>query len=321
VHRGLELRFEGRGHRIALSELTGGRAITVYGQQEVVKDLIRARVEAGGRILFEVADVSLHDLTTASPAVRFRHAGREHELRCDVVAGCDGFHGVCRGAIPAGRIRFYEREYPFAWLGILAAVAPSTEELIYAYHERGFALHSLRSPAISRFYLQCRPDEALADWPDERIWRELGRRLATDDGWALSAGPILERGITPMRSFVAEPMQYGRLFLAGDAAHIVPPLPLLQTDVVLRQGRRGGRRTAEVAQLGQLQAVLEAVVPVVAVQHRRHPPGEVLGPPSSGSRWEILCHGGRRWRLKSRLPAAGHEAPLRGLGLTRARRP
>ena len=223
VHHGLELRFEGRGHRIALSELSGGRAITVYGQQEVVKDLIRARLEAGGRIVFEVEEVRVHDLTSSSPVVRYRHGGREHELRCDVVAGCDGSHGVCREAIPAGVLTAYRREYPFAWLGILAAVAPSTEELIYAYHERGFALHSMRSPTISRFYLQCRPDDPVEDWPDERIWPELQARLATDDGWTLAAGPILEKSVTPMRSFVVEPMQHGRLFLAGDAAHIVPP--------------------------------------------------------------------------------------------------
>jgi p-hydroxybenzoate 3-monooxygenase len=223
VHHGLELRFEGRGHRIALSELSGGRAITVYGQQEVVKDLIRARLEAGGRIVFEVEEVGVHDLTSDTPTVRYRHEGREHELRCDVVAGCDGSYGVCRDAIPAGVLAAYRRDYPFAWLGILAAVAPSTEELIYAYHERGFALHSMRSPTLSRFYLQCRPDEALADWPDERIWSELQARLTTDGGWTLAAGPILEKNITPMRSFVVEPMQHERLFLAGDAAHIVPP--------------------------------------------------------------------------------------------------
>ncbi len=223
VHHGLELRFAGRGHRIPLSDLADGRAITVYGQQEVVKDLICARLAAAGRLLFEVAGLTVHDLTSSSPVVRFRQEGREHELRCDVIAGCDGSHGVCRDAIPRGALTVYERAYPFAWLGILAAVPPSTAELIYAYHERGFALHSLRSPAISRFYLQCRPDETLEAWPDERIWGELRARLATDDGWTLAEGPILERGITTMRSCVVEPMQHGRLFLAGDAAHIVPP--------------------------------------------------------------------------------------------------
>jgi p-hydroxybenzoate 3-monooxygenase len=223
VHNGLELRFDGQGHRIDLSELTGGRAITVYGQQEVVKDLIAARLDAGGELLFEVDDVTLHDLEGETPAVRFRQEGSEHELRCAVVAGCDGFHGVCRDAIPAGTLSVFEREYPFAWLGILAEVAPSSEELIYCYHERGFALHSMRSPRLTRLYLQCAPDDDVAEWPDERVWDELRTRLATDDPWTLGEGPIVEKGITPMRSFVVEPLRYGRLFLAGDAAHIVPP--------------------------------------------------------------------------------------------------
>jgi p-hydroxybenzoate 3-monooxygenase len=223
VHHGLELRFDGQGHRIDLSELTGGRAITVYGQQEVVKDLIAARLDAGSELLFEVDDVTLHDLESEAPAVRFRHEGSEHELRCAVVAGCDGFHGVCRDAIPPGTLSVFEREYPFAWLGILAEVAPSSEELIYCYHERGFALHSMRSPRLTRLYLQCAPDDDVAEWPDERIWDELRTRLATDDPWTLGEGPIVEKGITPMRSFVVEPLRHGRLFLAGDAAHIVPP--------------------------------------------------------------------------------------------------
>jgi p-hydroxybenzoate 3-monooxygenase len=222
VHRGIQLRFGGRHHRFDLSDLTGGRAITVYGQHEVVKDLIAARLEAGGRILFEVEDVSLHGIDTTSPAIRFRKDGAAEELGCDLVAGCDGFHGVCRPSIPAGVLTAYERIYPAAWLGILAQAPPSSEELIYAYHERGFALHSMRSPAITRLYLQCRPDEDLAAWSDERIWTELQARLGIE-GWTLTTGPILQRGITEMRSFVVEPMQYGRLFLAGDAAHIVPP--------------------------------------------------------------------------------------------------
>jgi p-hydroxybenzoate 3-monooxygenase len=222
VHHGLELRFGGRGHRIPLSELTGGRAITVYGQQEVVKDLVRAWLDGGGELLFEVDDVTLHDLGTDQPAIRFRHGGQARELRCDVVAGCDGFHGVCRPSIPAGVLTAYEREYPFAWLGILAAAPPSSEELIYCSSDRGFALHSMRSPEVTRLYLQCAPDEDIANWPDERIWEELRARFATDDGWKLADGPIVEKGITALRSFVVEPMQYGRLYLAGDAAHIVP---------------------------------------------------------------------------------------------------
>jgi p-hydroxybenzoate 3-monooxygenase len=222
VHHGIEIRFDGRRHRIPLSDLTGGRAITVYGQQEVVKDLIRARLEAGGAIHFEVSDVRLAGVDSTSPVIHYRTDGQEHELRCDVIAGCDGFHGIARETMPPGTLRAYRHDYPFAWLGVLAAVAPSTEELIYAHHERGFALHSLRSPEISRLYLQVEPDEDIAQWPDERIWAELRTRLATDDGWTLADGPVLEKNISPMRSFVAEPMQHGRLFLAGDAAHIVP---------------------------------------------------------------------------------------------------
>ncbi|HEX8998161.1 MAG TPA: 4-hydroxybenzoate 3-monooxygenase [Ktedonobacterales bacterium] len=223
VHHGVELRFGGKGHRIPMSDLTGGRTVMIYGQTEVVKDLIRARQEAGGKILFEAECVGVEGLTTSTPTVHYRFEGQDQELQCDIIAGCDGFHGPCRGAIPAGALRVFERDYPYAWLGILAAVAPSTDELIYAYSERGFALHSLRSRQISRLYLQCRPDEDLQAWPDERIWEELRLRFARDDGWTLADGPILERGVTPMRSYVVEPIQYGRLFLAGDAAHIVPP--------------------------------------------------------------------------------------------------
>jgi len=222
-HHGIELRFGGRGHRIDLTELTGGRAITVYGQQEVVKDLIHARLDAGGEVLFEVSDVSVHALESTSPRIRFRHADAAVELRCDVIAGCDGFHGICRQSVPAGVLKAFERSYPFAWLGILAEAAPSHEELIYAYHERGFALFSMRSPSITRLYLQVAPDEDIGQWSDDRIWEELHTRLETDDGWKLNEGPVLEKGITGMRSFVTEPMQHGRLFLAGDAAHIVPP--------------------------------------------------------------------------------------------------
>jgi len=222
VHHGIELRFGGRGRRIALSELTGGRAIMVYGQHEVVKDLIRARLDAGGQILFEVEDVSVHDFDTPKPRIRFRQHGAVQGLACDFIAGCDGFHGVCRPSIPVGALTVYDRDYPFAWLGILVEAPPSSKEIIYANHERGFALHSMRSPEITRLYLQCAPDEDLANWPDERIWKELQTRLALE-GWRLTEGPILQKGITAMRSFVVEPMQSGRLFLAGDAAHIVPP--------------------------------------------------------------------------------------------------
>jgi p-hydroxybenzoate 3-monooxygenase len=222
VHEGVELRFGGRGHRIDFSALAGGRTITVYGQQEVVKDLIAARLESGGELRFEVSDVSVAGVESERPAVRFSHEGAEHELRCDVIAGCDGFHGICRPAI-ADALTTYEREYPFAWLGILARARPSSEELIYANHARGFALHSMRTPEITRLYLQCEPGEDLDAWPEERIWEELQARFELDEGFALNEGEIFDKGITPMRSFVVEPMQHGRLFLAGDAAHIVPP--------------------------------------------------------------------------------------------------
>jgi p-hydroxybenzoate 3-monooxygenase len=223
VHRGILIGFQGRRHRIALSELTGGRAITIYGQQEVVKDLIDARMTSGGALHFEVQDVRLSGLESTRPTVRYRRAGQDHELRCDFVAGCDGSQGVSRDAIPSGVLTTYRRDFPFAWLGILANVAPSTEELIYARHERGFALHSLRSPEVSRLYIQVDPQEELSTWPDDRIWDELRVRLAADDGFDLRDGPVLEKSLAVHRSFVVEPMQYGRCFLAGDAAHIVPP--------------------------------------------------------------------------------------------------
>ncbi len=224
VHHGIELRFEGQAHRIPLTELSGGRSITVYGQQEVVKDLIRLRLDSGGQVLFEAEATSIDGLTSARPTVHFTRSGEPGTLECDYVAGCDGFWGISRGAIPNGAMVVYEKEYPFAWLGILAAMPPASEELIYAYHdELGFALHSMRSPEISRLYLQCRPDEPLEQWPDARIWAELRARFTTQAGFELDEGPILEKGVTAMRSFVVEPMQYGRLFLAGDSAHIVPP--------------------------------------------------------------------------------------------------
>jgi p-hydroxybenzoate 3-monooxygenase len=222
VHHGIELQFDHERHRIPLSDLTGGRSIVIYGQTEIVKDLIRLRLDAGLPLLFEVSDVSVDDLESERPSIRFSHEGNERRLECDVVAGCDGYHGVCRPSIPAGVLSEFSREYPFGWLGILAEVAPSNDELVYAHHERGFALLSLRSPDLSRLYVQCRPDEDLAEWPDERIWEELQLRLGLE-GWMLAEGPIVEKGVTGMRSYVAEPMRFGRLFLAGDAAHIVPP--------------------------------------------------------------------------------------------------
>jgi p-hydroxybenzoate 3-monooxygenase len=221
VHHGIYLQFAGERHYVPLSDLAGGRNIVIYGQTEIVKDLIVARLAAELPLHFDVEDVSVHGFETERPLVRFSSHGESYELDCDVIAGCDGFHGVCREAIEH-RLRVYSREYPYGWLGILAAVAPSSDELVYSNHERGFALLSLRSPALSRLYIQCAPDEDIANWPDERIWEELQLRVALDN-WELTEGPVLEKGITGMRCSVAEPMRHGRLFLAGDAAHIVPP--------------------------------------------------------------------------------------------------
>ena len=222
VHQGIYLNFNGIRHHIDMHELTGGRSITVYAQAEVIKDLVKARLEAGGQMVFEAEDVSIRDFDTDQPKVRYAKDGPAREIACDFIGGCDGFHGICRVAIE-DKITVFERVYPFAWLGILAEAAPSSEELVYTYHERGFSLFSMRSPHITRLYLQCEPDEDLANWPDERIWHELLARSATRDGWAPRQGPVLQKGVTGMRSFVVEPMQHGRLFLAGDAAHIVPP--------------------------------------------------------------------------------------------------
>jgi p-hydroxybenzoate 3-monooxygenase len=222
-HDGIHIAFNGHRHHIDMAGLTGGRAITIYGQNEVVKDLIDARTQNGRPLYFEVGDVRPSRLTDAAPVVSFSASGGSHDISCDFVAGCDGFHGVCRTLIPPTALTIYEREYPFGWLGILAHAAPSSGELVYSTHARGFALFSMRSSQVTRLYLQCAPDEDLEAWPDERIWSELQQRLATDDGWRPNEGEILQKGVTGMRSFVAEPMRFGRLFLAGDAAHIVPP--------------------------------------------------------------------------------------------------
>jgi p-hydroxybenzoate 3-monooxygenase len=221
VHHGIELRFGGRGHRIDFQDLTGGKGITIYSQHEVLKDLNNARVTAGGQVLFEVENVSILDFDSTAPKIRYQKDGDAYELTCDFIAGCDGFHGICRPSIPSG-VTQYEREYPFGWLGILADAPPSSNELIYTYHDRGFALLSMRTQRISRLYLQCKPDENINLWSDERIWQELQIRLASN-GWTLTEGQVLQKGVTGMRSFVVEPMQCGALFLAGDAAHIVPP--------------------------------------------------------------------------------------------------
>jgi p-hydroxybenzoate 3-monooxygenase len=222
-HGGIELRFNGSGHRIDFRELTGGKCVTIYAQHEVIKDLIAARLAANGPIIFAAEDVRVHGLENASPTIHFRANGVAEQLHCDFIAGCDGFHGICRTSVPASALQIYDRDYPFGWLGILALAPPSSHELIYANHDRGFALLSMRSTEISRLYLQCEPDEDITLWPDERIWQELHQRLATKDGWKLTEGPIMQKGVTGMRSFVTEPMQFGRMFLAGDAAHIVPP--------------------------------------------------------------------------------------------------
>jgi p-hydroxybenzoate 3-monooxygenase len=244
-HEGVYLSFNGERHRIDFAELTGGKAITVYAQHEVVKDLIANRLETGGEIVFEAENVALHGIESDSPSLTYRVGGDDRRLVCDdrrlvcdFIAGCDGYHGPSRGAIPAGVLATYEHTYPVAWLGIIAEAPPSLDELVYTYHNRGFALYSMRTPQITRLYLQCAPDEDLGEWPDERIWDELLTRLRTKDGWEPSIGPIIQKGITGMRSFVVEPMQFGRLFLAGDAAHIVPPtgakgLNLAVADVVV----------------------------------------------------------------------------------------
>jgi p-hydroxybenzoate 3-monooxygenase len=256
VHHGVNLQFGGRRHRIDLSGLTGGRAITLYGQHEVVKDLVRARLEAGGQILFEAEGIGVRDLDSEEPKVVYRKDGEDHVLSCNFVAGCDGFHGVCRPSIPAGACTEYEREYPFGWFGILVEAPRSTQELIYTLHERGFALVSTRSPEIQRLYFQCDPNDDVANWPDGRIWEELHARLATDD-WTLTEGKIIQKDIVGMRSFIVEPMRYGRLFLAGDAAHIVPPTGAKGMNLAVADVRVLARALADFYASGQTD-LLEA---------------------------------------------------------------
>lgn len=256
VHHGIELSFNGRRHRINFQELTGGRAITVYGQTEVVKDLIRARLEAAAPLYFEVEDVSIHDFQTDSPGISFRWQGEPQRIECDFIAGCDGFHGVCRQAVPAKHLQIFERAYPFGWLGILAQSKPPSSELIYCHHERGFALFSMRTPEITRLYLQCAPDDDLANWPDDRIWQELALRLDAGD-LMLKQGAILQKGITPMRSFVAEPMQCGKLFLAGDAAHIVPPTGAKGLNLAAADVRVLSLALAEFYQTGKMERLYQ----------------------------------------------------------------
>jgi p-hydroxybenzoate 3-monooxygenase len=248
-HDGVSINVYGQRRRIDFAALTG-RRITVYGQNEVVKDLIAARVATGRPLLFEVADVAVDDLKSNQPKIRFTHNDEAQEIRCDFIAGCDGFHGICRPAIPEDCIQIYERVYPFGWLGILANAAPSSPELVYSRHPNGFALFSMRSNAVTRLYLQCAPDEDLAQWPDDRIWEELLTRLGSDDGWKPNVGPITQKGVTGMRSFVAEPMRYGRMFLAGDAAHIVPPTGAKGLNLAMADIWRLSRGLAEYYQSG-----------------------------------------------------------------------
>ncbi len=222
VHNGINVSFDGNLHNIDFQSLVG-KVVTIYGQQEVVKDLIARRLADGGQILFDVDDVRLHDIDGGRPRITFRHDGKDQEIACDFIGGCDGFHGICRQSFPDGVLTAYDRVYPFGWLGILGEAPPVEEELVYAYHERGFALFSMRSPSVVRYYLQCAPDEDIERWPDDKIWEELALRLGGAAGARLPTGKVLEKSVTAMRSFVVEPMQYGRLFLAGDSAHIVPP--------------------------------------------------------------------------------------------------
>jgi p-hydroxybenzoate 3-monooxygenase len=254
-HGGIELRFDGRGHHIDFRGLTGGKCVTIYAQHEVIKDLIAARLAADRPIIFAAEEVGVHHLQSASPTIHFRANGVAEQLQCDFIAGCDGFHGVCRTSIPDGELKIYDRDYPFGWLGILAQAPPSSRELIYAHHDRGFALLSMRSPEISRLYLQCEPDEDIGLWSDERIWQELHRRLATKDGWQLTEGPIMQKGVTGMRSFVTEPMQFGKMFLAGDAAHIVPPTGAKGLNLAVADVRVLARALDEFYETGRTEAL------------------------------------------------------------------
>ncbi len=309
VHHGIELRFDGERHRLPLSELAGGRSIVIYGQTELVKDLVDARLAAGLPLLFEAEAVAAERLHERRPRLRYRHRGEPGELECDVVAGCDGFHGACRASIPAGALRTYAREHPYAWLGVLAAVAPSSEELVYTHSERGFALLSLRSPTRSRLYLQVEPGEPLERWPDERIWDELRRRTAVP-GWTLSEGPVLERGVTGMRSFVAEPMRHGRLFLAGDAAHIVPPTGAKGLNLAVADAAVLAEALVSWYETGS-EALLERYSPtclrrVWRAQHFASWMTSLLHRPPGGDAFELALQRAQlRYVVSSRAAAAG----------------
>ena len=251
VHDGFALSFSGRVERIDLKGLTGGKSVMVYGQTEVTKDLMDAREKSGATTFYEAQDVALHDFYGDHPTVTFTKNGQNHTIACEYIAGCDGFHGIARKSVPVDAIKLFERVYPFGWLGILSRTPPVSHELIYANHERGFALCSMRSDMLSRYYVQCRLDEKTEEWSDERFWDELRARLPANTANDLVTGPSIEKSIAPLRSFVAEPMQFGRMFLVGDAAHIVPPtgakgLNLAASDVhtlfhILRKRYKEGR--------------------------------------------------------------------------------
>jgi p-hydroxybenzoate 3-monooxygenase len=263
THRGIKLQFGGELHEINFEELVG-KKVTIYGQQEVVKDMNDVLLGGGTQILFEAEDASIHGIDSDRPRIRFRHDNRTEEIECDFIGGCDGFHGICRPSVPDGVLGIYDREYPFGWLGILSESPPPDEELVYSYHDRGFALYTMRSPILARLYFQCVPDEDIENWPDDKIWEELHARLGGVT--QLAEGKIVQKGVTPMRSFVVEPMQYGRLFLAGDSAHIVPPTGAKGMNLALADVRVLSRAFAEYYNSGNtalLDAYSRTVLPRV----------------------------------------------------------
>ena len=254
LHDGIELRFDGHGHHIDVKALTG-RNVMIYGQHEIVRDLIALRLAQGGNILFEATGAGIHDLATSRPLIRCSHGGQDVVLECDIVAGCDGFHGIARQSIPADRIKLYDHPYPMGWVGVLVEAPPVHHELIYSASSNGFALYTMRSLEISRLYLQCRPDEQIEEWSDQRIWDELEARLQGGNDHKLPRGPIVQKSITEMRSFVCEPMQHANLFLAGDAAHIVPPTGAKGMNLAIADVRRLSRAAADFLKRGRREGL------------------------------------------------------------------